>query len=340
MSTQPHPRGFAELLAWQASRVEDVLDPELPVIDAHHHLWRRPPHTYLSDAFAEDIGSGHNIRATVFIECDAMYKPSGPPELRSLGETEFANGVAAMSLAGAFDGRQVCAGIVGRVELALGDAVRPLLEAHIVAGGGRFRGVRNHANYAPGVTIGARQAPAGVLLAKDFRRGFAHLAPLGLSYDSWQFFEQIPDLTDLARAFPDTRIILNHVGGILGIGPYRRENYFGAWRKMVAELATCPNVFMKLGGLGMETSGFDHFHRDAPVSSAELAADWQPYIDTCIEMFGTARCLFESNFPADKQCGSYRTLWNAFKRVAAGYSSTEKHDLFYGTAASAYRLEI
>jgi L-fuconolactonase len=333
------PRSLAELRVWQDRLQEDVLEPKLPIIDSHHHIWIRPPQRYLSDDFAEDIGSGHNIRATVFVECETMYKPDGPPELRSLGETEFACGIGAMGLAGAFGGVLMCAGIVGRIELSVGASVQSTLEAHIAAGGGRFRGVRNHANYAPAVTIGSAQAPAGVLSSASFREGFARLAGLGLSYDSWQFFEQIEELRDLARAFPDTPIILNHVGCILGVGPYRRDDYFARWKRSIIDLAGCPNVTMKLGGLGMAICGFDHFRRETPASSEELARDWQPYVETCIAAFGTDRCMFESNFPADKQCGGYRVLWNAFKRIAAGYSADEKADLFHRTAARIYRLE-
>jgi len=321
--------------------VEDVLEPERPICDPHHHLWDHPGRRYLLDELRADTGSGHNVVATVFVECMSMYRASGPPEMRPVGETEFVNGVAAMSASGGFGSTRVAGGIVSFADLALGERVGPVLDAHLAVSP-RFRGIRHAAGWEASdqVRNSHTNPPPGLLGDARFRRGFAELAPRGLTFDAWLYHPQLPELTDLAKAFPDTTIILDHFGGPLGIGPYagRRAEVFGVWKTAIRVLADCPNVVVKLGGLVMPLNGFGFHKREQPIGSVELAEatrDW--YLHT-IECFGVARCMFESNFPVDKASVSYRVLWNSFKRIAAGFSAAERAALFHDTAVRVYRL--
>jgi len=327
---------------WLGQHREDIIEPELPIIDPHHHLWDRPGNRYLLPDLLADVGSGHNIRATVFLECREMYRADGPPELRSIGETEFVTGVAAMSASGRYGATRCCAGIVGNVDLRIGTRAKSVLERHIAVSNGRFRGIRNGSTWHadPSLRIFTSGAPQGLLLDRVWREGFACLAPLDLSFDAWMFHTQLAELVDLARAFPDTRIVLNHVGGALAIGPYdgKRDEGFAEWSGHIRALAACPNVWVKLGGLGMRLGGFDFAERAQPPSSTDLAEAWRPYIETCIAAFGPERAMFESNFPVDKGMCGYAVMWNAFKRLAAGYSGDEKTAMFSGTALRFYRL--
>jgi L-fuconolactonase len=327
---------------WLALHQEDIIEPDLPIVDAHHHLWDRSENQYLLPDLRRDLEVGHNIRATVAVEAGAMYRRDGATAMRPVGETEFLNGIAAMSASGSYGTSRMCAGIVGHADLCLGEGVRAVLEAQIRAGGGRFRGVRYMSVWHSDPTARASLAnpPPYVLRDPAFRRGFAQLAPLGLSFDAWMVHTQLAELVELAPAFPDTAIILNHVGGAIGIGPYagKRDAVFAEWRTSIREVARCPNVQIKLGGLGMRLFGFDFSSRARPPTSEELAAAWRPYIESCIEAFGAERCMFESNFPVDKGTCSYAVIWNAFKRIAAGASPTEKQWLFSGTASKVYRL--
>jgi len=338
-------RSDTDLRAWLAKRPsETALEPELPIVDPHHHFWEATHRgRYFLPELLEDIGGGHNIVATVFLECQAMYRKDGPREMAPVGEVEFVNGIAAMSASGGYGPCRVAEAIIGHADLTLGARVRDVLEAQIAVGGGRFRGIRYGVSYDASPEISrhvSRQIPPHQVLDPKFREGFSQLAKLGLSFESWQYHPQLPDAIDLARAFPDTTIILNHVGGVLGVGPYRghRQQILGEWRKNIAELAKCPNVNVKLGGVGMTSFGFDFHERDTPPGSEELAAAWRQYIEPCIEAFGVNRCMFESNFPPDKQSGGYTELWNAFKRITKGASAAEKAALYSGTAARVYRL--
>ena len=330
---------------WLARRREEILEPDLPIIDPHHHLIDRPESgTYLLPDLLEDIGSGHKIVATVYLEWLSMYRADGPAELRPVGEIEFANGVAAMSASGGYGATRVCAGIVGHADLALGSRVAGVLEAMIAAGGGRFRGIRFIAasDSDQGQWGGTAGRPQGLLLDSRVREGFAQLAPLGLSFDAWMYHPQLADLIDLARAFPATPIVLNHVGGPIGLGRYKgkRDEVFADWRARIAELAACPNVHVKLGGLGMKMFGFDVHEGELPPGSEQLAGAWRPYIETCIAAFGPSRAMFESNFPVDKGSYGYGVFWNACKRLAQGASAAEKADLFHGAASRFYRLGL
>ena len=338
---------------------EPILEPDLTIVDPHHHLWDRralvatlppPQHPfetivrtsprYLLDELLADLNRGHNVIATVYVECGSMYRADGPAELACVGETEFVNGVAAMSASGTFGPARACAGIVGGADLTAGAAVRAVLEAHIAAGGGRFRGVRQSASWDadPNVLGPLVRAPEGRYRDRAFREGFAQLAPLGLSFDAWMLEPQLGDLVELARAFPATTIVLDHVGTPLGIAAYagRREARFATWRTRIGELAQTPNVVVKLGGLAMPFGGFAF----DGVSSQALADQWRPYVETCIDAFGPDRCMFESNFPVDLYGAPYDLLWNALKRLAAGASAAEKAALFSGTAARVYRLDL
>ncbi len=327
---------------WLALRQEEIIDPRRPIVDAHHHLWDRGGQRYMIEEITGDIASGHNIVATVYVDCRSMYRAGGPEAMRPVGEVEFANGVAAMSASGGYGSAALCAGIVGHANLLLGDAARAVLEAEIAAGNGRFRGIRHASAWDADASIGGTYAtrPKGLLLDTTFRKGFACLAPLDLSFDAWLFHPQIGELTDLARAFPDTRIVLDHCGGPIGVGSYanRRQEIFPVWQASIREIAKCPKVVVKLGGLAMRLLGYDFHERPTPPSSEDAAAAWRPYIESCIEAFGPERCMFESNFPPDKGQCSYQVIFNAFKRLAAPYSETEKTALFQKTATDFYRL--
>jgi predicted TIM-barrel fold metal-dependent hydrolase len=342
MSINPSSPHLSVRLDWLALHHEDIIEPALPIVDAHHHLWDRPGNRYFFLDLLSDLTSGHNIRATVAMECGAMYRQDAPDELRPVGETEFFNGAAAMSASGDYGQCRVCAGIVGHADLRSGQRLRPVLEAHIRAGGGRFRGVRHISAWHqdPAARASLANPPPHLLSDPNFRQGFAQLAPLGLSFDGYMYHTQLLELVDLARAFPETTIVVNHVGGAIGIGPYagKRDVVFAEWQASIRALARCPNVFIKLGGLGMRLFGFDFASRPRPPSSQELAQSWRPYIELCIEAFGAERCMFESNFPVDKGTCSYAVLWNTFKRVTAQASAAEKQALFSATASKVYRI--
>lgn len=338
--------------AWLAKLPpEEILEPGLPIIDTHHHLWDRLPaalpqgqaaedNVYLLDEFVQDLNSGHNTIATVYVQCHAKYRTTGPQEMRPVGETEFAAGIGAMSDRGTHGKTRVCQGIVGAADLTLGERVRPVLEAHVLAGGGRFRGVRASAAFDPDPSIGNTTNEPGTYLRPDFRAGVAQLCAMGLSLDAWVFHTQLAEVIDLARACPDASIVMGHCGGPLGYGPYagKRDEVFSQWKRSLTELAACPNVTMKLGGMMIRLAAVDYVNLPAPPSSAELARLWGPYIETCIELFGPGRCMFESNFPVEKLGASWTTLWNAFKRITAGASAHENTMLFSGTAQRVYKL--
>ena len=326
------------------SEAEEILEPDLPICDPHHHLWDYPGSSrYLLDELLADTGSGHRIASTVFVECNSFYRADGPEALRPVGETEFVNGVAAMSASGVYGPMKACAGIVGFADLTLGAEVEEALAAHMVAGGGRFRGIRHAAGWDSSAAVhnSHTHPPENLYARADFRAGFAKLADFGLTFDAWQFHPQLPELLDLARAFPEQTIVLDHVGGFLGIGPYegKRDEIFPRWAADIRDLADCPNVVVKLGGLAMSMCGFGFNKRATPARSQELAEAWRPYIETCIEAFGPERSMFESNFPMDKVSCSYATLWNAFKRLASGASPGEKALLFRDVAHRVYRLD-
>lgn len=327
---------------WLAARQEEILDPGQRIVDPHHHLWERPGWRYRLDDILADIRSGHDVRATVLVQARAFHRADGPEELRPVGETQYAAGVAAMCESGIYGDVRVCAGIVGFADLRRGAAAGAVLDAHIAAGNGRFRGIRHIATWDPDPQmLNPAYTPAEDMLdSEGFRAGIAEMARRGLSFDSWMYFHQIPRLAALARAFPQVPMVLNHCGGILGIGGYagRRDEVFATWSANMRDLATCPNVMVKVGGLGMRLPGLGLEQGEIAPSSAMLAEAWKPWMETCIQAFGAGRCMFESNFPVDKGGYGYAAGWNAFKRIAAGASAEEKADLFWRSATRFYRL--
>jgi L-fuconolactonase len=344
VSNKP-PRGVAPLNfvdeEWLALRSEPVLDPELPIIDAHHHLWERPNSVYMLPQLLTDItSSGHNIRASVFVECAAMYRIDGDPRFACVGQIEFANGVAAVCASGIYGGLRACAGIVGNVDLT-DSAAAEILDACVSRAPERLRGIRHIAawDHSPQVNNFPRPPPPHLLEDPRFRRGFSQLAPRCLSFDAWVFHPQLPEVVALADEFPNTSIILNHMGGRTAVGPYAaRHDAFEDWRAHIQELGQRPNVTIKIGGIGMRLGGFDFHDRPAPPTSGELAAAWQRTFDVCMSAFGPSRAMFESNFPVDKTMSTYRVTWNTFKRLTTAFSPAEKADLFAGSAARVYRL--
>jgi L-fuconolactonase len=276
------------------------------------------------------------------VQCRAFHCADGPVEMRPVGETQFVAGVAAMSESGMYGKTRICEGIVGHADMTLGGRVEPVLEAHVRAGNGRFRGIRHITAWDsdPDIMNPAYTPPQHVLKDKTFQEGLRTLGRMDLSFDAWLYHPQISDLAAAARAVPETRMVLDHVGGPLAIKGYagKRDEVFKAWAGSIRELATCPNVFIKLGGLGMRINGFQFEDAADPPSSEALAKAWKPYIETCIEAFGANRCMFESNFPVDKGSYSYPVFWNACKLLAKGASATEKADLFAGTAQRFYKL--
>jgi len=331
--------------AWLAkSPQEPIIDPDLGIVDTHHHLWDLPGYRYLLHDLLADIQSGHNLVATVFNECHAMYRASGPAEMRPVGEVEFCAGIAAMSESGQYGTTRICAGIVGFADLTLGDRVGAVLEAQIAAGGGRFKGIRHAAGWDASPIIGnSHTSPGpGLYLRSDFRTGMARLVKLGLSLDAWVFHPQLSDAVDLARAFPDANIIMCHMGGPLGYGPYagKTDETFQSWKAGMKALAGCPNVSVKLGGVMMRLAAYDYLKVPAPPSSAELARHWGPYVSTCVELFGAKRCMVESNFPVEKMGISYAALLNALKRIIAGASTEDRKMILSGTANRVYRLGL
>ena len=311
--------------------MEEILDPELLICDPHHHLWDRPNDRYMTEELHADLASGHRIEQTVFIECRSGYRTEGPEAFRPVGETEFVVNA---------DPDGGIAGIIGHADLRLPE-VSEVLQDHIKAGKGRFRGIRQASVWDESPDVRRTSTnPPNMLAGSDFRRGLQSLGRAGLSYEAWLFHPQIPELTDLARAYPEVPIVLDHLGAPLGIGPYRdhRADVLATWRASLHDLATCPNVTIKLGGIGMPLFGMDWHERAGGATSTELAEAWGDEIRWCIEEFGAERAMFESNFPVDKASCSYAALWNAFKIIAADASPSEKAALFHDTAAGVYRL--
>jgi L-fuconolactonase len=331
---------------------EPTIDPDVPIIDSHHHLFDKANdwlfsitdrRRFLVEEYSEAVTDGHNVIASVCVESHGMYRSTGPAELRVVGETEFLNGQAAMGATGLYGGVRVASGIVGAADLNLGEAVRPVLEAHLRASPDRFRGIRYEAMWDGDPDVLGGRFPSGpsLYVDKQFRRGFSQLAPLGLTFDAFVLAPQLADVTDLARSFPETRIILNHLGHPVGIGVHagRMEEEFPAWRKHMSDIAACENVAVKMGGLGSFLSGSPTFRCTPPAKSEVLAAEWRPYVDTTVELFGADRVMFESNLPTDGS-GAFNTVCNAYKHILADCSESERRSIFARTAAAAYRLDV
>jgi len=337
------PAHLAVNQAWLDQCAEQPLEPLWPIIDPHHHLWDAPRPRYLLDELLADFRTGHNIVSSVFVECRAMYRTTGDEALKSLGETKFVDGIAAMSESGAYGATRVCEGIVGYGDLRLGDRAKGVLEKHLTVSDGRLRGIRNIVAWHRNPEVRSTSVPYSRDLLEDveFRAGFAALGQLGLAYDCWLYQNQLADLARFAKAFPKITIVVDHLGGPLGVGPYagRRQEAFADWRRDIRLLAELPNTVVKAGGLGMRINGFGFHEHKMPPTSEDLANAWRDYIHETITVFGPHRCMFESNFPVDKGSYSYGVLWNAFKRLTRDASASEKADLFHGTAARTYRLQ-
>jgi predicted TIM-barrel fold metal-dependent hydrolase len=323
---------------------EPALDPERPIVDPHHHLWRGNTAlaAYALDFTGEDLAAaaaGHKVVATVYLESHVGYRPNGPAAMRPVGETEFA-----AAAGGRLGEIEVAAGIVAYADMMLGDAIGDVLDAHSEAGRGRFRGIRNMLTWCddPAVSPAMSQAPAGRLLEPALREAAGQLVKRGLSFDTWIFQTQLAELAAFADAAPDLTIVLNHIGGFMAVGGFaeRPAETFAAWRQGMAEVARRPNVVLKIGGMGMGMISPAFADAADKPSSQAMAEAWRPLVETCVETFGAQRCMFESNFPVDRPAGSYRRFWNAFKRLTASASESEKGALFGGVAARTYRLDL
>ena len=330
---------------WLALTPEPTLEPEIPICDSHHHFWdfrqeRVPYQRYLLHELAADINSGHNVRSTVFLEARSMYRPDGPEELRPVGEVEFVQGLAAASASGLYGPGRAAATIIGHANLNLVAGVDRVLDALQAASPNRFRGIRHSVGWDPHPEVENR-GTEHQLASDNFRAGARVLAGRGLVLENTLFFPQLPELAEFARAVPDLTIISNHIGGLMRVGPYanRDDEVLASWRSGIATVAQCPNVIIKLGGVGQPRYGFDWHTREAPIGSEELAESLSPLMTYCIDQFGPDRCMFESNFPPDKVSYSYNVMYNAFKRLSKGYSPAERAAMFHDTAVRVYRID-
>ena len=331
---------------WLSLTQETTLEPEIPICDPHHHFWDLRPQSipyqrYLLHELIADINSGHNVRSTVFVEARSMYRVDGPVELRPVGEVEFVQGLAAASASGIYGPSLAAAAIVGHADLTLGEGVAPVLEALRAASPNRFKGIRHNVTWSPDPALENRESE-GILANSQFRSGARVLARTGLSLDTMLSFPQLPELAEFAKAVPELQIILNHIGGGNRVGIYanRDEEVATVWKQGIALVAACPNVTVKLGGMGMPRWGFGWHRRDVPIGSEELAQSMLPWMNYCIEQFGPDRCMFESNFPPDKVSHSYNILYNGFKRLSKDYSASERAAMFHDTATAVYRIEV
>ena len=331
---------------WLALTVESTLEPDMPICDPHHHFWdfrsvRIPYQRYLLHELSDDVNSGHNIRSTVFIETRAMYRPDGPTELKPVGEVEFVQGLAAASASGIYGPTRAAARIIGHADLKLGAKVEPVLDALLAASPNRFNGIRQSVSWDPNPEVENR-ADQGTLGNPQFITGARVLAKKGLTLEGSQYFTQLREMAEFAKTVPDLKIVLNHIGGLMRIGPYgnRDDEVIPIWKDGIAAVAACPNIYVKLGGLGQPRYGFDWHTRNEPIGSEELAIDLAPYMTYCIEQFSPNRCMFESNFPPDKVSYSYNVLFNAFKRLSSSYSPTERSALFHDTAVGFYKIPV
>jgi L-fuconolactonase len=330
---------------WLQRRSEDILWPELRIIDPHHHLWERPGSRYMLDELNEDLDSGHKVIATLYVQCRSMYRKDAEEIYQPVGEVEFANGIAAQFASGTYGENKLgCAGIIGAVDLTLGKRADAVIETMLEKAGSRLRGIRNQTAWHehPEVRSSAEQPPPDLLGRPAFQEGLQRLVHYGLAFDVWAYHTQLQQVLALARATPDLAVVVDHVGGPLGVGPYasRQAEVYKQWLADMLELAKLPNVFVKLGGFGLKALGHRFYENALPPSSDQLLHAWQPYVAPLIEAFGPARCMFQSNFPVDKGMFSYHVMWNAFKKLSLGYSADDIHDLFFGTANRVYKLGL
>jgi len=330
---------------WLALTTEGTLEPEIPICDPHHHFWVQRPEPvdyqqYLLPELTADVNSGHNVRSTVFIEVRCEYRADGPDEMKPVGEVEYVQTIADASAAGQHGHTKAAAAIIGHADLKLGEGVRPVLEAMKAASPNRFRGVRHSVGWDESPELANRDIK-GALGTNGYRAGAKVLSDIGLILENSLYFHQASELADFARALPDLPIVLNHIGGLVRVGPYanRDNEVLPAWRKGIEEMAKCPNIVLKLGGVGQTRFAYGWELREKPIGSEELAESLSPLMEHCIQQFGPDRCMFESNYPVDKISYSYNVLWNAFKRLSSGYSATERAAMFHDTAARVYNID-
>lgn len=323
---------------------EQALEPDLPIIDTHLHHWHREHHRYFVEQYAQDLAaSGHKVIATVAEDCGAMFRMDGPEHLRCIGETEFMVGMAAMAASGKYTACRVAAAIVAQVNLTLGERTREQLEAHEEASNGRLRGVRHTAKWDADPVVRGKVGPgrAGLLLEPEFGKGLDVAASMGLAFDVSIYHAQLPDVIALARAHPNANIVVIHSASPVGYASYagKEAEVHATWLKDMKQLASCPNVSIKMGGLLMNLANFDFTKAERPPTSSELVPLWQPYIEPCIELFGAERCMVAGNFPVDKAGLTYGSVWNMFKRITMGCSADEKRMIYSDTARRVYCID-
>jgi predicted TIM-barrel fold metal-dependent hydrolase len=328
-------------LQWIALTKEEPLDPRRRIVDAHHHLRDFEGRRYLLDDLLANTGAGHNVTEVVFAETNAGYRQDGPGRLRPVGETEF---VAAQARKSEGCATRVAV-IVSFADLTLGDEVEEVLEAHEAAGDGYFRGIRHATAWDPGaeVPVGHHRPPAGLMADKSFGRGVYCLGDRGYAFDAWLYHPQLPELYELARSCEGTTIVIDHLGAPLNVGPYRdRDAVRSTWRDGMSRMAGCDNVNVKLGGIGQDRTLFrtSWSFWPRPPDSDQVVQWWGDDIRWCIDTFGPRRCMFESNYPVDRQAIGYTVLWNAFQKIASTYSDDEQNDLFAGSASRVYRIAL
>lgn len=323
--------------AWLALHVEDVIEPDLRIIDPHFHLWKIGTFNYWLPEYLADIRSGHNVEAAIYMEASTKYRRDGPEELKCVGETEFAYEQVQES-------KGIIAGIVAAANLRAPEHLDRVLDAHIEASHGTLCGVRDMAGWDADPTLRDERydLPENIFELPAFGQSIRRLGDRGIVCDLWLYFHQLERLADVARLAPQTSIVVNHTGGPLGRGVYqgRFDEVFEVWKAGMKALAACSNVYVKLGGLGMRWMGFGFHTRPTPPISQNLADTWHPYMSTAIELFGADRCMFESNFPVDGEICTYVTLWNAFKLLSASCSATERAALFRKTSLDLYRIKV
>ena len=331
---------------WLALTTEDTLEPEIPICDPHHHFWveRSEPvdyQQYLLPELAADVNSGHNVKSTVFIEVRCEYRADGPDEMKPVGEVEYIQTIADASAAGAHGPTKAAAAIIGHADLKLGEGVRPVLEAMKSASLDRFRGIRHSVGWDESPELANRDIK-GALGTDGYRAGAQVLSDMGLILENSLYFHQAGELVEFARALPDLKIVLNHIGGLVRVGPYanRDEEVLPAWRKGIEEMAKCPNIVLKLGGVGQTRFAYGWDVLEKPIGSEDLARQLRPLMEYCIDQFGPDRCMFESNYPVDKISYSYNVLWNAFKRLSSSYTAVDRASMFHDTAARVYNINV
>jgi predicted TIM-barrel fold metal-dependent hydrolase len=331
---------------WLTLTTEETLEPDIPICDPHHHFWVQRPEPvdyqkYLLPELAADVNSGHNVKSTVFIEVRCEYRADGPDEMKPVGEVEYIQTIADVSASGAYSPTKAAAAIIGHADLKLGEGVRPVLEAMKTASPNRFRGIRHSVGWDESPELANRDIK-GALGTDGYRAGAKVLSDMGLILENSLYFHQAEELADFARALPDLTIVLNHIGGLVRVGPYanRDDEVLPAWRKGIEEMAKCPNIVLKLGGVGQTRFAYGWDQLEKPIGSEDLAQQLSPLMEHCIRQFGSNRCMFESNYPVDKISYSYNVLWNAFKRLSSGYSPTDRAAMFHDTAARVYNINV